>query len=72
MSVKNLKIGIPIEYFNENLCSEVYQTWNEVANMLEKEGATVLPVSEFFDRFSPIYLNLVINFRYHYPTLNIV
>lgn len=45
MSVKNLKIGIPIEYFNENLCSEVYQTWNEVANMLEKEGATVLPVS---------------------------
>lgn len=45
MSVKDLNIGIPIEYFNEHLSSEVYQTWNEVANILEKEGATVRQVS---------------------------
>lgn len=68
MSVKNLKIGIPIEYFNNSLCSEVYQTWNEVANMLEKEGATVLQVSQF--KSEEQTLTLVI--RYHYPILNIV
>lgn len=72
MSVKDLNIGIPIEYFNEHLCSEVYQTWNEVANILEKEGATVRQVSQlyFFKRCT--FKEILKFFRYHYPTLNIV
>ncbi|CAG9769004.1 unnamed protein product [Ceutorhynchus assimilis] len=45
MSVKALKVGIPKEYFNEHLTSEVYDVWNEVANLLENDGAIVKQVS---------------------------
>ncbi|XP_066157832.1 glutamyl-tRNA(Gln) amidotransferase subunit A, mitochondrial [Euwallacea fornicatus] len=45
MSIKDLKIGIPIEYFNGHLSSEVHQTWNEIANVLEGDGAIVKQVS---------------------------
>lgn len=44
MSIKDLKIGIPTEYFNEHLSSEVYEVWNEVANILESDGASVKQV----------------------------
>lgn len=45
LSIKNLKIGIPAEYFNENLSSEIYDVWNEVANLLENEGAVIKQIS---------------------------
>ncbi|XP_050302273.1 glutamyl-tRNA(Gln) amidotransferase subunit A, mitochondrial [Anthonomus grandis grandis] len=45
MSIKGLKVGIPVEYYNEHLSSEIYEAWNEVANLLESEGATVEQVS---------------------------
>ncbi|XP_066260722.1 glutamyl-tRNA(Gln) amidotransferase subunit A, mitochondrial [Euwallacea similis] len=45
MSIKDLKIGIPVEYFNGLLSSEVHQAWNEIANVLEGDGAIVKQVS---------------------------
>lgn len=45
MSIKGLKIGIPVEYHCEGLSDEVLDTWNEVANILEQNGAIVKEVS---------------------------
>ncbi|KAL1513894.1 hypothetical protein ABEB36_003234 [Hypothenemus hampei] len=45
MTVKGLKVGIPQEYFNEHLSTEVYEAWNEIANLLENNGAVVKQIS---------------------------
>ncbi|XP_019864964.1 glutamyl-tRNA(Gln) amidotransferase subunit A, mitochondrial [Aethina tumida] len=45
LGIKDLKIGIPVEYHNEHLSDEVYDTWNEIANLLEQNGAQVKQVS---------------------------
>nr|XP_023017313.1 glutamyl-tRNA(Gln) amidotransferase subunit A, mitochondrial [Leptinotarsa decemlineata] len=45
MSIKGLKIGIPLEYNSEHLSDEVSDTWNEVAAFLSQEGAVVKQVS---------------------------
>ncbi|KAH1001447.1 hypothetical protein HUJ04_005467 [Dendroctonus ponderosae] len=45
MSLKGLKVGVPVEYFSELLSPEVHEVWNEVANLLEAEGAEVRQVS---------------------------
>lgn len=44
LSIQNLKIGIPREYYSEYLSSEVWQAWNEVANLLQQNGAIVKQV----------------------------
>ncbi|KAF7274505.1 hypothetical protein GWI33_012849 [Rhynchophorus ferrugineus] len=45
MTLKDLKIGIPKEYYNEHLSQAVYDTWNEVANILQSSGAVIKEVS---------------------------
>ncbi|KAK9746816.1 Amidase [Popillia japonica] len=45
MSIKGLKIGIPIEYHCEYLSADVLDVWDEVANLLEESGAIVKEVS---------------------------
>ncbi|XP_050500257.1 glutamyl-tRNA(Gln) amidotransferase subunit A, mitochondrial [Diabrotica virgifera virgifera] len=45
MSIKGLKIGIPVEYNSEHVCDEVLDTWNELAVMLQNEGAVIKEVS---------------------------
>lgn len=45
MTIKNVKIGIPVEYYNEHLSKEVLDTWNDIAKLLESEGASVEQVS---------------------------
>lgn len=44
MSIKGLKIGIPIEYHCEALSDELLDTWNDIANILEQNGAIVKEV----------------------------
>ncbi|KAG5876541.1 hypothetical protein JTB14_010312 [Gonioctena quinquepunctata] len=45
MSIKGLKIGIPLQYNCEHLSDEVLDIWNEVAAFLSNEGAIVKQVS---------------------------
>ncbi|XP_055587859.1 glutamyl-tRNA(Gln) amidotransferase subunit A, mitochondrial isoform X2 [Uranotaenia lowii] len=45
ISLKGLKVGIPVEYHCEGLTDEVLKTWKKVADMLEEGGATVKNVS---------------------------
>ncbi|CAG9825022.1 unnamed protein product [Phaedon cochleariae] len=45
MSIKGLKVGIPIEYNCEQLSEEVCDVWNEIAILLKNEGAIVKQVS---------------------------
>lgn len=45
ISLKGLKVGIPVEYHCDGLSDEVLSTWTKVADMLEDAGATVKPVS---------------------------
>lgn len=47
ISIKGLKIGIPIEYHCEALSKEVLEMWNDIANILEQNGAIVNEVSYF-------------------------
>lgn len=44
MNLKNLKVGIPVEYHCQNLSQEVLDTWKEVAQLLEENGADVKQV----------------------------
>lgn len=57
MSLKGLKVGIPVEYFSEHLSPEVHEVWNEVANLLEADGAEVRQVITQDSR-KTIYLSL--------------
>lgn len=45
ISLKGLRVGIPVEYHCEGLSEEVLTTWSKVADMLEDAGATVKCVS---------------------------
>lgn len=45
MSLKGVRIGIPIEYHCDGLEKEVLETWTVIADMLESAGATVKAVS---------------------------
>ncbi|VDP45616.1 unnamed protein product [Heligmosomoides polygyrus] len=45
MSVKGLRIGIPKEYYNEYLSRDAWVVWNHAANVLDRLGASVVPVS---------------------------
>ncbi|XP_017784718.1 PREDICTED: glutamyl-tRNA(Gln) amidotransferase subunit A, mitochondrial [Nicrophorus vespilloides] len=45
LSVKGLKIGIPKEYHCKNLDKEVLDTWNDVAKLLDENGAVVKEIS---------------------------
>ncbi|XP_058467186.1 glutamyl-tRNA(Gln) amidotransferase subunit A, mitochondrial isoform X2 [Malaya genurostris] len=45
ISLKGLKVGIPIEYHCEGLSDDVLKAWTDVADMLEDAGAKVEPVS---------------------------
>ncbi|XP_055539724.1 glutamyl-tRNA(Gln) amidotransferase subunit A, mitochondrial [Wyeomyia smithii] len=45
ISLKGLRIGIPIEYHCPGLSNEVLETWTKVADMLEDAGAIVKSVS---------------------------
>lgn len=44
MSIKGLKIGIPIEYYSQNLSKDVLETWNEITQVLEENGAIIKEV----------------------------
>ncbi|KAJ8954415.1 hypothetical protein NQ318_011089, partial [Aromia moschata] len=45
ISIKGLKIGIPIEYHCQHLSKEIYDVWNEIAQLLASNGAIVKQVS---------------------------
>lgn len=45
LNIKGLKVGIPIEYHCEGLSEEILDTWKDVANILEENGAVVKEVS---------------------------
>lgn len=45
MGIKGLKVGIPKEYHNEHLTSEVLEIWNEIANVLKENGADMKEIS---------------------------
>lgn len=44
-SLKGLKVGIPIEYKVASLTNEICNMWEDVANMMEEHGATIIDVS---------------------------
>lgn len=44
ISIKGLRIGIPVEYHNKHLNEEVWEVWNEIASLLEENGAVVKEV----------------------------
>lgn len=45
LSIKGLKVGIPVEYYHEHLSKEMLEVWNDTAKILEDGGATVKQVS---------------------------
>lgn len=45
LSVKGIKIGIPVEYHCEGLASDVLEIWTEIADLLKNAGAIVKRVS---------------------------
>ncbi|XP_065163684.1 glutamyl-tRNA(Gln) amidotransferase subunit A, mitochondrial [Atheta coriaria] len=59
LSVKGLKIGIPVEYACENLDPEVLETWNDIAAMLENSGAAVKQVSLPHTEFSIVCYSIL-------------
>ncbi|MFL1781318.1 Asp-tRNA(Asn)/Glu-tRNA(Gln) amidotransferase subunit GatA [Candidatus Hepatincolaceae symbiont of Richtersius coronifer] len=44
-SIKGLKIGIPKEYFSDQLSQNIKDQWNKTAKYLEEEGAIIVDVS---------------------------
>lgn len=48
MNIRNLKVGIPIEYHCKDLSEEVLETWNDVAKLLEENGAQIKKVTCYF------------------------
>lgn len=44
LSIKGLKVGIPVEYYHEHLSKEMLEVWNDTAKILEDGGATVKQV----------------------------
>lgn len=44
-SIKGLRVGIPKEFRSEGLSPEIDAAWQEMARLLEKEGATLVDVS---------------------------
>ncbi|KAJ8920749.1 hypothetical protein NQ315_004889 [Exocentrus adspersus] len=59
LSIKNLKIGIPLEYHCDSLSSEVLDTWNDIAQLLEKEGAIVKKVSMPHTQYSIVCYSIL-------------
>jgi len=45
LSVKNIRIGIPLEYHCEDLSEEMLEVWKRIANLLEDNGAIIKQVS---------------------------
>jgi aspartyl-tRNA(Asn)/glutamyl-tRNA(Gln) amidotransferase subunit A len=43
--VSQLTIGIPQEYYCEDMSEEVLESWSQVADLSESEGVRVVPVS---------------------------
>ena len=50
--VKDFVIGIPQEYFCEDMSDEVIKVWSEVTDFLEQEGIKVVPVSMPHTKYS--------------------
>lgn len=44
-NVVGLKVGIPQEFFCDGMSSEVVEVWSNIADMLERGGAEVVPVN---------------------------
>ncbi|GBP74465.1 Glutamyl-tRNA(Gln) amidotransferase subunit A, mitochondrial [Eumeta japonica] len=51
-SLKNVKVGIPKEYYCDGMSEEIVTTWKYIANLLESEGALVKSVSMPFTSMS--------------------
>lgn len=47
ISIKDLKIGIPVEYNSEYLSPEIFDMWKEITQLLENNGAVIKEVSRF-------------------------
>ena len=70
--MKDIVIGIPQEYYCEDMSNEVIETWSQVADLLEKERIRVVPVSLPHTKYSiscyqvsSIYIMfLILNFMY--------
>ncbi|KAK5646434.1 hypothetical protein RI129_004898 [Pyrocoelia pectoralis] len=45
LSIKGLKVGIPVEYYSTHLSEEVWCAWQEVAELLEDHGAEIKEIS---------------------------
>lgn len=45
LRIKNLRIGVPVQYHHELMSKEVLDTWNEVAHMLADGQAIIKHVS---------------------------
>ncbi|CAI5448115.1 unnamed protein product [Caenorhabditis angaria] len=44
-SLKNLRVGVPIEYHNEKLSENAWKIWNHAINVLKNEGAEIFEIS---------------------------
>ncbi|XP_064455462.1 glutamyl-tRNA(Gln) amidotransferase subunit A, mitochondrial-like [Ornithodoros turicata] len=51
-SVSGVRVGIPAEYYCEGMSSETLDTWREIADILDRLGAVVSPVSLPHSRYS--------------------
>lgn len=45
LSIKGLKVGIPVEYYSPHLSEEVWCAWEEVVELLEDHGAEIKEIS---------------------------
>ena len=70
--IKDIVIGIPQEFYCEDMSNEVIETWSQVADLLEKERIKVVPVSLPHTKYSiscyqvsSIYIVVLnLNFKY--------
>ncbi|MDR0484014.1 MAG: Asp-tRNA(Asn)/Glu-tRNA(Gln) amidotransferase subunit GatA [Alphaproteobacteria bacterium] len=44
-SIKGVKIGLPKEYFSDQLSAEIKDYWTKIANALKEEGAEIIDIS---------------------------
>ncbi|XP_018574583.1 glutamyl-tRNA(Gln) amidotransferase subunit A, mitochondrial isoform X2 [Anoplophora glabripennis] len=59
MSIKGLKIGMPPEYCCDHLSQEVLDIWNDIAQILENDGAIVKKVSMPHTKFSIVCYSIL-------------
>ena len=65
LNVKHLRVGIPIDFSNENLDAEVWSVWNDVASLLKSSGAKIEQVTRLTGWLGLFeYRNLVLSQKF--------